>query len=76
MLHNYFMMIDFSFRFQNFIFYLIFYFQFSNPLKKVLQNMVNIQTYKHPSQKRISGLAVRCSEKYLFQNSKEISHNK
>ena len=34
----------------------------TNPLKKVMQNMVNIQTYKHFSQKRISGAVVRCSE--------------
>ena len=37
-----------------------------------MQNMVNIQTYKHISQKRISGAAVRCSEEQLFQISKEI----
>ena len=34
----------------------------SNPLRKVIQNMVNIQTYKHFSQKIISGAAVRCSK--------------
>ena len=27
-----------------------------------MQNMVNIQTYKHISQKRIPGAVVRCSE--------------
>ena len=33
--------------------------------------MVNIQTYKHISQKKMSGAAVNCSEVKLFQNSKE-----
>ena len=35
----------------------------TNPLTKVMQYMVNIQTYKHISEKRISGSEVRC-----FQN--------
>ena len=34
----------------------------TNPLRKVMQNMVNVQTYKHISQKRISGAAVMCSK--------------
>ena len=32
----------------------------TNPLRRFLENTVNIQTYKHISQKRISGTAVRC----------------
>ena len=34
--------------------------------------MVSVQTYKHISQKRTSGTAVRCFQVQLFQNPKEI----
>ena len=34
--------------------------------------MVNIQTYKHISQKRVSGATVSFFKEQLFQNSKEI----
>ena len=44
----------------------------TNPLGRFKQNMVNMKTYKHFSEKRISGAAVRCSEEWLVQNSKEI----
>ena len=50
----------------------LFFMCLSNPLRKVMQNMVNVQTYKHISQKKISGAADRCSKEQLFQNSEEI----
>ena len=34
----------------------------TNPPKRVMQNIANMQTYKHIPQKRISGSAVRCFE--------------
>ena len=34
--------------------------------------MINIQTYKNISQKKISDVAIRCSEEQLLQNSNEI----
>ena len=39
----------------------------TNPIRNVAQNMVNVQTHKHISQKRMSGTAVRCFQEALFQ---------
>ena len=41
--------------------------------RKVMQNMVNIQTYKHISQKRISGLAVSVPKAVkMFQGNRSF----
>ena len=52
--------------------YFLFSMCLTNPLQKVEQNLVNIQTYKHISKKRISGSAARCSEEQLFQRNRSI----
>ena len=43
----------------------------TNPLRKVIQIMVNVQTYKHISQERISGTSVRSFYEEFLQISKE-----
>ena len=39
----------------------------TKPIRNVTQNMVNVQTHKHISQKRKSSTAVRCFQEALFQ---------